>query len=569
MSGAPVAVTRHFVSIRGRRGDRQVHYRRAGAGPCLVLLHQSPQSSLEYVPLMKEWGRHFTVIAPDTPGYGASDPLAGDNLTMADFADCVAEFIGALGIGKTGLYGFHTGAAMAVETAVRHPRLVAAVAVNGYGAFNEREQAELLANYLPPFVPAWDGSHLAWLWGRLRQQLMFFPWYDLRAAARMSFDLPSAGRLQKEVLEFLRAGDNYRKAYGCAFSHAGAEAVARLAVPGLVTAWAGDVLAPQLDRIPPPPDGVAVHPSPTRESALEECFALLAGNPAPVPPASPPAQALEGRLWSEMVSIPGGQVRAYRNTDADGPTVAVQHDAAGSGRTVQGLAESLIGTLPVLAVELPGHGDSDNTIGEGDVGVADYREALAQALDALGLEQVAGYGVWGGGSVLLDLAIARPGLVQRLAITGLIDHAPEEQADLLASYTPEITPKWHGGHLLEAWHMMRDQGVYFPWYSRKAASQLKGEPYLDPEMVHRRVVEVLRAPVMWRKAYHAHFRYRAGQRLADADIPVLLATAEWDLARDLSERLAGEHAHCAALPLPDDPARWGAAVTPFLKGAAQ
>ena len=568
MSDQPVTITRHFVSIRGEYGDRQVHYRRAGDGPALVLLHQSPQSSLEYVPLMKEWGRHFTVIAPDTPGYGSSDPAEGADLAMADFADCVAEFIRALGIGKTGLYGFHTGAAMAVETAARHPGLVTAVAVNGYGAFNDEEQAELLANYLPAFVPAWDGSHLAWLWSRLRQQLMFFPWYDTRAAARMSYDLPSAERLQGEVLEFLRAGDNYRKAYGCAFSHDGAEAVAHLTVPGLVTAWEGDVLASQLQRIPPPPVGVEVYSSPTPQTARDHCFELLAANPAPVPPASPPAQALEGRLWSEMVSIPGGQVRVYRNTDVDGSTVVVQHDAAGSGRTVQALAESFFGSQPVLVVELPGHGDSENTIGEGDVSVADYRNALAQVLDVLGLDEVTGYGVWGGGSVLLDLAIAQPGRVRRLVVTGLIDHTPEEQKDLLANYAPEITPKWHGGHLLEAWHMMRDQGVYFPWYSRKADTQLKGEPYLDADMVHRRVVEVLRAPVMWRKAYHAHFRYRTGQRLADAGIPVLLATAEWDVARDLSERLAAEYTHCDSLLLPDNPAQWGAAVTPFLQGAA-
>ena len=564
MSEQAVSISRHFVSIQGKYGHRQVHYRRAGDGPCLVLLHQSPQSSLEYVGLMQEWGQHFTVIAPDTPGYGASDPVVGDDLTMADFADCVAEFIRALGIRKTGLYGFHTGAAMAVETAARHPSLVTAVAGNGYGAFNAEEQADLLANYLPAFVPAFDGSHLAWLWTRLRQQLMFFPWYDLRAATRMSYDLPSPEHLQKEVLEFLRAGDNYRTAYGCAFAHDGSEAVVQLAVPGLVTAWVGDVLASQLERIPPPPAGVAVYSSPTRQAALDNCFELLAAHPAPTPPASPPAQALKGRLWSEMVSIPGGQVRVYRNTDADGATVVVQHDAAGSGRTVQELAESLIGSHPVLAVELPGHGDSDNTIGEGDVSVADYREALVQVLDALGLDTVNGYGVWGGGSVLLDMAIAHPGRVGRLVVTGLIDHTPEEQEDLLKNYAPEIKPEWHGGHLLAAWHMMRDQGVYFPWYSRKAATQLKGEPYLDADMVHRRVVEVLRSPVMWRKAYHAHFRYRTGQRLADAGIPVLLATAEWDVARELSERLASEYAHVGAMLLPDNPAQWGAAVTPFL-----
>jgi len=45
MNNEPLVVSRNFVSIRGKHGHRQVHYRRAGDGPCLVLLHQSPQSS--------------------------------------------------------------------------------------------------------------------------------------------------------------------------------------------------------------------------------------------------------------------------------------------------------------------------------------------------------------------------------------------------------------------------------------------------------------------------------------------------------------------------------------------
>ena len=49
IASAHPAVRRHFVTVNG---DRQVHYRRAGKGPAVVLLHQSPTSSREHVPLI-------------------------------------------------------------------------------------------------------------------------------------------------------------------------------------------------------------------------------------------------------------------------------------------------------------------------------------------------------------------------------------------------------------------------------------------------------------------------------------------------------------------------------------
>jgi hypothetical protein len=42
------SVSRHFATL----GETQVHYRRAGLGPAVLLLHQSPSSSAELVPLI-------------------------------------------------------------------------------------------------------------------------------------------------------------------------------------------------------------------------------------------------------------------------------------------------------------------------------------------------------------------------------------------------------------------------------------------------------------------------------------------------------------------------------------
>lgn len=87
-------ITRHYVVVDGRL----VHYRRAGQGPLLLLLHQSPQSSLDYVDLMHRWGDRFTMIAPDRPGCGQSEPLPLDAPSFDDYADATAAFLDALGV---------------------------------------------------------------------------------------------------------------------------------------------------------------------------------------------------------------------------------------------------------------------------------------------------------------------------------------------------------------------------------------------------------------------------------------------------------------------------------------
>jgi haloalkane dehalogenase len=69
-----IQITRHFATVNG---ERQVHYRRAGSGSPVILLHQSPTSSREYIPLIQELaGKGFTVFAPDTPGQRHVRPVS-------------------------------------------------------------------------------------------------------------------------------------------------------------------------------------------------------------------------------------------------------------------------------------------------------------------------------------------------------------------------------------------------------------------------------------------------------------------------------------------------------------
>jgi pimeloyl-ACP methyl ester carboxylesterase len=559
-------VTRHFATItEGRFGPRQVHYRRAGRGPAVLLLHQSPMSSRDMLPMMERLRDRHTCIAPDTPGYGLSDPFGADEVEMEDVAAAVIEFADAIGVGRFACYGFHTGAMIAVAVGQQFPDRVTAVAANGFVVPTAAQRAEFLERYLPAFQPQWDGSHLAWLWARIREQSIFFPWYRQDLASRLDFDLPSPEVLQERVLEFLRAGDQYRIGYRAAFTYRGDQALATTRAPTLVTATAFDPLRADLARIERRSPAVKVAPGGNMEETLALCEAFLARHPAPEPPPAPATAPLPGRSWQQMVDVPGGQLRVRRNTDAPGRVVLVQHDAASSSDQVEPVTRSFIGHRPVLAVDLPGHGESDNTIGTEDVTVERYVGVLRQALDALGVETCDFYGMWGGGLVGLELALTDP-RVQRLAMSDVLWHTPELRAELKAHYTPAIEPVWYGGHLLQAWHLLRDQGLFWPWFRRSRAGILKAEPYVDPEMVHLRLVNLFKAPVMWRRAYQAHFAYPIEERLARVKQPTLLCAPAWDPQLGETKLAAAANPHCAFTMLPDDMRQWGPAMLPFLDG---
>ncbi|NBU24755.1 MAG: alpha/beta fold hydrolase [Gammaproteobacteria bacterium] len=384
---ATPAITRHFATITGGRwGARQVHYRRAGSGPVVLCLHQSPLSSRDMLATLARWHPHFTCIAPDTPGFGLSDPLGVPRAEMTDFADAVVEFMDALGIARAAVYGFHTGAMITLALAAHHPQRIACAVANGVVLLTEQERADMVEHYLPPLLPAWDGSHLAWLWARLREQTIFFPWYRAAAAARLGGGLPPPATLQGALLDFMRSGDHYRVGYRAAFTLRSDEALRRAAAPLLATAASTDVLSKQLPRIRNAADCVTVRPGGTPEETLDLCrdFISRHARGRAAVPAAAPAAALPCLMRQDFVAVPGGQLRLRRNDDASGIPVVLLHDATGSADALRGVARGFIGRRPVLALDLPGHGESDAAPLRGKPTIDSHARAVVTALDALG-----------------------------------------------------------------------------------------------------------------------------------------------------------------------------------------
>ena len=228
-------ITRHFIRI----GDREVHYRRAGSGPPLVLFHVSPQSSAFVIRDLLPLADQYTLIALDTPGYGESAPLPTGAPTMADYADAVGATLAALGIQRAPIFGSHTGANIAVELARRTPERVAGLVLDGLSLSTPEVAQDRTRRYAPRFVPSDGGEHLAWAWQHTRDQLLFWPWYEPHRSNRLRGDVKDADFLHDVVLAKMAAAD-YWLGYRAAFSHDSRDALRELRVETYFVTVAND-----------------------------------------------------------------------------------------------------------------------------------------------------------------------------------------------------------------------------------------------------------------------------------------------------------------------------------------
>jgi haloacetate dehalogenase len=111
----------------------RVHARVGGSGPPLLLLHGYPETHLMWHGAAAPLAAHFTVVAPDLPGYGDSfrPPISGDHASHGKRAlatDLVAA-MRALGHEAFVVAGHDRGGRIAYRMALDHPAAVTRLAV--------------------------------------------------------------------------------------------------------------------------------------------------------------------------------------------------------------------------------------------------------------------------------------------------------------------------------------------------------------------------------------------------------------------------------------------------------
>ena len=553
-------------------GDRRVHYRLAGTGPPLVMLHASPGSSYVLEPLIALLAGSRTVIAIDTPGYGESEGLGIEEPEIGAFAAALVDTLDALGLDRFDLYGTHTGSKIAVEFAGHNPGRVRRLVLDGIGAYTPEERVDLLANYTIDLSPEWDGTHLIRAWTMRRDMHMFWPWYSRDGDHRMAMDIPSTEEMHDHFIDFLRAIPDYGKAYRASFRYNVPEGMSRLTMPTLMIALPIDPLYQYLAGGADLGDHVTVETGATDTDRLAQLTSdfLAEGEQLPdAPPESVPLP-VPGSLRRCFVEVSVGALHV-RWSGGEGRPLVMLHASPTSAKNLDPLTRRFAAMRPVIAFDNPGNGDSSPVPGEPEI--ADLAAVIVEGLDVLGVGDFDLYGSHTGAHIAIEVAITQGPRVTGLILDGIIPYEESQAREWIDHYPPPMVPDRHGSHLVWAWNFMRDQVVFWPWFSQRAENARHGLSVPEPDVLHDRVLEMLKGGRTYHLQYAAAFRYRTQDRLPLVQVPTLVCAGPTDPLLEHLASVPGILPQAEVLAHPglattDDSDETVAAFSRFLSAAA-
>jgi haloacetate dehalogenase len=130
----------------------QIHYKIAGGGSPLLLLHGSPLTSRSWLRIMPALTKTHTVIAPDFRGYGQSKkPERG--YEVQTMVEDLRQLLDQLGMKSVDIVGHDLGGIVAYVDAAKHAAQVSRLGIIeapmvGSIAYDEGSACELLAHRL-------------------------------------------------------------------------------------------------------------------------------------------------------------------------------------------------------------------------------------------------------------------------------------------------------------------------------------------------------------------------------------------------------------------------------------
>ncbi len=218
----------------------QIHFAEAGSGSPLLLLSETPRTHRYFLRIMPHLAQHFRVIAMDTPGFGNSHALP-EPTTIPALADCVCEFLDALGLERTSVLGVHTGDKVAAAFAANYPARLDRLILAGQSHSlipdsSQRNEAlrPSLAHYHSPDDGAFEDDlqlFKSWAGAQATATELWWPGNLLKRSSTSSADVESA---ERQVIDYLLGWRSPFAIYRAVFAFDLAEAMQRICAPTLV-----------------------------------------------------------------------------------------------------------------------------------------------------------------------------------------------------------------------------------------------------------------------------------------------------------------------------------------------
>jgi pimeloyl-ACP methyl ester carboxylesterase len=166
----------------------------------------------------------FYLIAPDTPGFGGTDPLF-ERGSIARYAEVLTLALRRLEVERCMLFGHHSGASIAVQIAHREPAFVERLVLSG-PPYLTQAQLEALVPQVSPVTLDEEGTHLSSVWKRIAAKDRAAP-LELR---------------HRETVLNLIAGARYPEAYEAVFAHDLGSQLKTIECPTLVVIGPDDTI---------------------------------------------------------------------------------------------------------------------------------------------------------------------------------------------------------------------------------------------------------------------------------------------------------------------------------------
>jgi pimeloyl-ACP methyl ester carboxylesterase len=148
-------------------------------GTPLLCVHQTTGSGRVFERFLALCGRDRSVYAPDTPGFGESDPPPS-RPTIAEYAAVIGDFLDTMRFRQIDVLGYQAGALIAAELAIARPNQVRRVVMASLPLLNDAERDAFRRS--SSWLTTEDGSHLVSEWRRTTDS--FGPGVPLEVRAR-------------------------------------------------------------------------------------------------------------------------------------------------------------------------------------------------------------------------------------------------------------------------------------------------------------------------------------------------------------------------------------------------
>lgn len=132
-------------------GGARIRFVEAGAGAPVVLVHDFAATREVWTATVTRLARSFHVVAPDLPGFGASEKPDPQRYAYGwdAFSDSLFDLVAALGLGRVHVCGHGMGGGVALSLAARHPALVHKLVLASAVVYPPQEHALERAGRVP------------------------------------------------------------------------------------------------------------------------------------------------------------------------------------------------------------------------------------------------------------------------------------------------------------------------------------------------------------------------------------------------------------------------------------